>query len=178
MAFTDASDPHHWWGKKGRFGTMFGETVHVAIGVALKHGKAAGEAVAAAASLTGLSAHLPDAAEDTTRALAVLSDLGIAGTGHRYALEYPIAGLTSSGDLVAGYVDLVAFVADGMVVLDFKTDVPPDDVEGMPPRYVEQVRGYADALQRALHTGSIRAGLLFTADGVIRWLSSDDHAGA
>jgi ATP-dependent helicase/nuclease subunit A len=178
IAFTDASDPHHWWGKKGRFGTVFGETVHLAIGLALKQHHAAENAVAASALLTGLSVHLREAVEDVARALSVLSGLGIVSGGQSYALEYPIAGLASNGDLLAGYVDLVAVLAGRTVVLDFKTDLPPEDTQGLSPRYVEQVQGYADALQRALDVGPIRAGLLFTADGAIRWLSSGDHASA
>lgn len=178
IAFTDASDPRRWWGKKGRFGTVFGETVHLAIGLALKHGKAVDEAVAAAALHTGLSVHVSEAIEDATRALAVLSGLGISAGAEAYALEYPIGGLTSNGDLVAGYIDLVAVLIDGLIVLDFKTDVPPEDAEDVSPRYVEQVRGYANALQRALQVRSLRAGLLFTANGVIRWLSSGDNASA
>lgn len=176
IAFTDASDLRTRWGKKGRFGTVFGETVHLAIGVALTHGATAADAVAAAASRTGLSAHGPEAIEDARRALAVLSSLGIAAGGQSYALEYPIAGLTSSGDLMAGYIDVVAVLGEGMVVLDFKTDTPPDSFGGVLPRYVEQVRGYVEALERALHVSPIRAGLLFTADGVIHWLSSGDNA--
>jgi ATP-dependent helicase/nuclease subunit A len=171
IAFTDASDPRQWWGKKGRFGTVFGETVHLAIGLALKQGRTADEAVAAAASHTGLTAHLPEAVADASRALAVLAGLGIAAGGTSYALEYPIAGLTSCGDLVGGYVDLVATFTKETVVLDFKTDFPPSDTENVSPKYVEQVQGYAGALQRALRIDSIRAGLIFTADGVIRWLS-------
>ena len=90
-------------------------------------------------------------------------------------LEYPIAGLTTSGALVAGYVDLVAELADGLVLLDFKTDLPPATEELIPQSYVDQVRGYASVLERGLGIQPVRAGLLFTADGAVRWLSSGDN---
>jgi ATP-dependent helicase/nuclease subunit A len=175
-AFSDASDPRRWWGKNGRFGTAFGETVHIAIGLALRHERSAGAAVASAAARTGLSAHLSQAADDVRRALAALASLGIAAGQRSFSLEYPIAGLSPNGDLVAGYIDLIATLPEGTVVLDFKTDMPPADVSVILPMYVEQARGYAAALQRALQIGAVRAGLLFTADGVVRWLPSDDHS--
>jgi ATP-dependent helicase/nuclease subunit A len=176
-AFTDAADPRFWWGKQGRYGTVFGETVHLAIGFALQRGARSDEAVRDAASRTGLSAHLAEAVADTNRALGVLATLGLAADGQSYAVEYPIAGLTPGGGVVAGYIDLVAGSDAGMVILDFKTDTPPSDCQPPSPRYVEQVTGYAAALRRALDVTAIRAGLLFTADGSIHWLSSGDNAG-
>jgi ATP-dependent exoDNAse (exonuclease V) beta subunit len=84
--------------------------------------------------------------------------------------------LSPNGDLIAGYIDLVATLPGVTVVLDFKTDTPPDTVSAVLPMYVAQARGYADALQRALQSATVRAGLLFTADGAVRWLPSDDHS--
>ena len=90
-----------------------------------------------------------------------------------YRLEYPVAGVVPGGDLVAGYVDLVAALAEGSIVLDFKTDAPPASEDHIPQAYLDQVRGYAGVLEGALGTGPIRAGLLFTADGAVRWLSHE-----
>jgi len=174
-AFTQAASPRLLWGKKGRFGTVFGETVHVAIGLALRAAQGAEDAVRSAVARTHLKAHVPEAVEDVVRALAALDALGVAAGGIGYQLEYPIAGLVASGDLLAGYADLVAELPDGIVVLDFKTDIPPATEELMPQTYVDQVHGYASVLAQALDTGPIRAGLLFTADGTLRWLSSGDH---
>lgn len=175
-AFTQAASPRVLCGKKGRFGTVFGETVHLAIGLALQAGKTATDAVRSAAKRTGLVVHLKAAMEDVARALATLHALGIAEGPGACRLEYPVAGLAPSGALVAGYVDLVAELADGLVLLDFKTDFPPATEELMPQAYVDQVRGYAGVLEGGLGTRPIRAGLLFTADGAVRWLSSGDNA--
>ncbi len=175
-AFTQAASPRVLWGKRGRFGTVFGETVHLAIGLALQAGENADDAVRSAAKQTGLAAHLKAAVEDVVRALDTLHTLGIAEGSGPCRLEYPVAGLAPSGALVAGYVDLVAELADGLVLLDFKTDSPPAAEDPMPQAYVDQVRGYAGVLESGLGTGPIRAGLLFTADGAVRWLSSGDNA--
>ncbi len=172
-AFTQATSPRVLWGKKGRFGTVFGETVHVAIGIALQTGAPADDAVRSAALHTGLAAHLNAAIDDVARALVALSTLGVS---RACKLEYPVAGLAPNGALVAGYVDLVAELADGLLVLDFKTDAPPATEELIHQHYIDQVRGYASVLERALGTGPIRAGLLFTADGAVRWLSPGDNA--
>jgi ATP-dependent helicase/nuclease subunit A len=170
-AFTQAASPRAWWGKLGRFGTGFGETVHLAIGLALDTGQPAAEVVRRAVARTGLAAHRAAAVDDVTRAVAALGALGIA-PGAAYRLEYPIAGRAPGGELVAGYVDLVAALPDGLVVLDFKTDRPPTTEDLMPQPYIDQVQGYASVLERALGTAPIRRGLLFTADGAVRWLAS------
>jgi ATP-dependent helicase/nuclease subunit A len=175
-AFTQAASQRLLWGKKGRFGSVFGDTVHMAIGLVLQATKTAEDAVRTAAARTALTAHVPEAVEDVVRALATLHTLGVSAGEGAYRLEYPVAGLAPGGDLVAGYVDLVVERADGIVVLDFKTDAPPETEDGILQKYVDQVRGYAGVLEQALGIGPIRAGLLFTADGGVRWLSSGDPA--
>jgi len=175
IAFADASSPRALWGKKGRFGTVFGETVHLAIGTALRSRMTVDKSVARAAKQTGLSSNLMEATEDVTRALVALALLGIA-PGGSFELEYPLAGVSPTGQLVAGYVDLIAKTNE-TILLDFKTDTPPSAGESIAQRYVDQVRGYATVLEKAMNT-HIRAGLLFTADGAVRWLSSGDNDGS
>ena len=173
IAFSEASSPRVLWNKKGRFGTVFGETVHLAIGFALQSRIGSNDAVQRAVCQTGLPANLTEAVDDVSRALATLAGLGVmAETPHE--VEYPIAGLSAAGSLVSGYVDLIAPAGEGTLLLDFKTDVPPVDGQPISQRYIDQVRGYADVLERAL-ARPVRAGLLFTADGVVRWLSSGDN---
>ena len=174
IAFTDATTPRALWGKKGRFGSVFGETVHVAIGLALRMRTNISEAVGVAAKRTGLADKLVEAGEDVTRALAALATLGIGPT---FELEYPVSGLSAGGELVSGYVDLLAVVDARTLLIDFKTDAPPPSGEAPPPRYVAQVGGYADVVGRAFRV-PVEAGLLYTADGVIRWLSPGDHGGS
>lgn len=171
IAFTQAASPRLWWGKRGRHGTTFGQTVHAAIGAVLTGPRTLDEAVQAAATRHGLDTHLREAREDVARALDTLRSLRIDEAPH--CLEYAIAGVSPGGGLIAGYADLVVVPPAGpLLIIDFKTDAPPSAFAPIPRSYVEQVHGYAHALERALALASPpRAGLLFTADGEIRWLS-------
>jgi ATP-dependent helicase/nuclease subunit A len=70
-----------------------------------------------------------------------------------------------------GYVDLVAADGRGLAVIDFKTDAPPaGDVATTHPAYVEQVRSYARLLEElgVAAAGTVRAGLLFSAEDQVR----------
>lgn len=65
--------------------------------------------------------------------------------------------------VVQGVVDLVAFMPDGLWVLDFKTDsVPPAGVGERVIRYEPQVRAYAAALAKVYRTPVANAWLYFT----------------
>jgi ATP-dependent helicase/nuclease subunit A len=163
-----------WKERKGRFGAEFGETVHLAIGKALRDpALAAADAVARAADETGLTNHLAEAAEDVARALAALEHEGLRRVpGEDLRLEYPVAAGRDTV-LLTGYIDLLAARDGELVVLDFKTDAPPPgEVTATHPAYVEQVRSYERILvELGLGAeGRVRGGLLFTADGGVRWV--------
>jgi ATP-dependent helicase/nuclease subunit A len=73
---------------------------------------------------------------------------------------------------MSGYVDLLGLKGDRLIVLDFKTDRPPTGaVEQSYPQYVAQVLAYGQLLTDGglAGAGQLRCGLLFTADGEIRW---------
>ena len=73
----------------------------------------------------------------------------------------------------SGYIDLVAVTNGRVDVIDFKTDMPPPgSVEQTYPKYITQVRIYGKLLEAAgvLKDRRLRCGLLFTADGTIRWI--------
>jgi ATP-dependent exoDNAse (exonuclease V) beta subunit len=142
--------------------------VHQAIGLALE-GASVVEAVTRAAAAAGLERHLAEAGADVGRALATLATLGIVPGASTYRLEYPVAGVVRSGALAAGYVDIVATTDAGPILLDFKTDLASAEV--LAP-YVDQVSGYARVIARAFESPRLRAGLLFTFDGHVHWLSS------
>ena len=115
-----------WKDRESRFGNVFGETVHLAIGVALRAPGARG-ATRSHASRRRLACteHLSDAAEDVARALAALEREGLRRVpGDDLRLEYPIA-TGEAGKLLLGYLDLLATKDGGVVVVDFKTDAPP-----------------------------------------------------
>jgi len=161
--------------REGRFGLAFGETVHLAIGAALREPSLVpGEAVARAARETGLAENWATAAEDVARALSALEREGLRrAPGSDLRLEYPVAG-ARPGALLSGYVDLLAARDGELLVLDFKTDAPPaGDVRISHPAYVEQVRSYGRILVELglAPEGKVRCGLLFTGDGGLRWVS-------
>jgi ATP-dependent helicase/nuclease subunit A len=160
--------------REGRFGRLFGDTVHLAIGQALRQpGLASGDAVARAAGRTGLARHLAEAAEDVGRALRALEAEGLRRPpGPDLRLEYPVAAARGEA-LLSGYVDLVARRGEETVVVDFKTDAPPrGELAASHPAYLEQVRSYGRILVElgVAREGMVRCGLLFTTDGVIRWV--------
>jgi ATP-dependent helicase/nuclease subunit A len=161
--------------RKSRFGRVFGDTVHLAIGLALRDSAlAVAAAVARAAAATGLAERRAEAAEDVARALAALAKAGLRrAPGSDLQLEYPVA-IAADGKLVQGYVDLLGFRDGRLAVVDFKTDAPPaGDVHATHAAYVEQVRSYARMLVAlgAAPDGSVDAGLLFTAEDAVRWIA-------
>jgi ATP-dependent helicase/nuclease subunit A len=163
-----------WTERESRYGNVFGHTVHLAIGAALREpGLPAREAVARAARSTGLAEHVAEAAEDVARALAALEPEGLRRVpGPDLRLEYPIA-TGEDGLLLQGYVDLLSARDGGVVVVDFKTDAAPRGfVAEAYPAYVEQVREYGRILVKLglAKAGAVRCGLLFTADGGLRWV--------
>jgi len=163
--------------REGRFGRRFGETVHLAIGLALSPGAPdLWAAVEQASRVFGLSHHVEVAAEDVVRALAALEGAGLRrAPGPDLRLEYPVA-LSRDGKMFVGYVDLVGVTGDRLAIVDFKTDPPPrGDVADTYPEYVEQVRSYAAILEAlgVSDKGSTRVGLLFTAERAIRWVGPD-----
>ncbi len=162
--------------REGRFGSVFGHTVHHAIGLVLRDpALAVPDAVARAGSVYGLTDHLPEAVADVERALEALRREGIDGpTGTRLQVEYSVAGSWDGGQLLSGYIDLVAMKDDRLDVIDFKTDAPPSrTAEHAFPEYAAQVRIYAQLLDGAGIRGArMRCGLLFTGDGIIRWVGT------
>ena len=161
--------------REGRYGSLFGSAVHHAIGLMLRsNGVTVRDAVQRAAKLYGLAEHLDEAVADVERALQALKAASLIGPSIAdFQLEYPVVGRWTDGQLASGYIDLVA-VEDGRVdVIDFKTDTPlAGAIEQTYPKYVAQVRIYGKLLETAglLKDKHLRCGLLFTADGSIRWI--------
>ena len=110
-----------------------------------------------------------------TRAIAALRAEGLfRQPGLDLQLEYPIAGAAENGLLLGGYIDLIVVTQGQITILDFKTDAPPvEGIENVYPEYAAQVSTYASLVEAAsvAAPGQVRCGLLFAADGQIRWLS-------
>jgi ATP-dependent helicase/nuclease subunit A len=156
--------------REGRYGPLFGDTVHRAIGLALTKKLAPIEAVGRSARATGLREHLTEAGMDVVRALEALGQAGLS-TATTIRLEYPV-GMVEAGRLLTGYVDLVASVGDRAIVIDFKTDrAPKEAARDSYPQYVAQVAAYVQMLAAAGVAGNdLRGGLLWTETGTIEWL--------
>jgi len=164
--------------RRGRYGPDFGTTVHIAIGIALRDPMVdAAAAVARAIATTALAHHVGDAIEDVRRTLAALEQEGLRrAPGPDLRLEYPVAYPDGDGNLVVGQIDLVSVTPETLTILDFKTDAPPAPertIEQAVPAYVEQLRLYAGLLQQVgiRNEHDVRCGLLFAAEGVVRWVT-------
>ena len=169
----DVEEPAQRKPREGRFGHLFGSAVHQAIGLLLRDpALGPAEAVRRAATRVGLSEHLDEAVADVGRAWQALQAEGLARPpGPDLQLEYPVAAPWPDGSLLMGYVDLVGAAADRLDVLDFKTDAPPAGLGGGCLSRVRQPgRLYGRLLPGVLGGRRLRLGLLFTADGGIRWV--------
>ena len=176
----EALDPQSRKPHPGRFGNVFGTTVHEAIGRVLRDpALSASEAVARAALRTGLTEHVEEAAADVTRALQALRAEGLLRPlGPSLQIEYPIAAGADGGLLVGGYIDLLSATDACLDLIDFKTDQPPNGpVEVTYSTYLAQVQAYGRHLDAAELRGDrrFRCGLLFTADGSLRWIAPAPH---
>jgi ATP-dependent helicase/nuclease subunit A len=168
---TQEAEPIAHEPSEGRYGPVFGSVVHRALQLVLERGLALEPAVRAAAREIGMAEGIEIALEDVRRAHVALREAGLLE--HPLRVEYPIAGASGSGSLLAGYIDLVIASPEGPVVIDFKTDaVPRGDLGVVYPMYVAQVRTYGMLLADSGVAGQqqVRTGLLFTADGGLRWV--------
>ncbi|MDQ3341051.1 MAG: UvrD-helicase domain-containing protein [Myxococcota bacterium] len=150
--------------RASRFGPVFGDVVHQAIGLVLTKQWPATRAVEATANALDLTEHREDAVKDVERAVASLVESNLVGGGCTTRLEYPIA-VARDGQLVVGYIDFLSAFEANIVVIDFKTDQAVADALESYPEYARQLRAYAEV------TRATRAGLLFTATGELAWLA-------
>ena len=160
---------------EGRFGPTFGTVVHEAIALTF-HNEALSpaQAVAIAAREHQLEVHLDDATTDVARTRAALEAEGLRDTGVKLRLEYPVISKGPEGEMLLGYVDLVA-VRDGkLIIIDFKSDQPPKSGSAAEfPQYVKQVKLYGALLSEALGMRETAGALLFTATGQVCWCEGD-----
>jgi ATP-dependent exoDNAse (exonuclease V) beta subunit len=164
--------------RESRFGNVFGQTVHLAIGICLRDlAVDAAGAVARAARETGLAEHVTEAVGDVERTMETLRRERLAGP-HGIAVEFPVAGPGPDGSLLVGYIDLVSMDARRLRVIDFKTDAPPrGPVEQMYSGYAAQVALYAKLLAQSPHMREleVQLALLFTADGSMHEIPRPAH---
>ena len=158
-----------------RFGPVFGRLVHRALDLALSGATGSvNDIVRLAQAELPTDQFLQTACEDADRALAALRAHGItADAGWTLRTEYPLVMLRADGKLMSGFVDLLGRRADDIVLIDFKTDTPrTGPLRSAYPTYARQLSLYAEALGATgwLAGRRLRAALLLTATGELRWL--------
>jgi hypothetical protein len=165
-------DPTRCKPRDGRHGPAFGATVHRALTLLLS--RRAGNpdgATRQAAREHALEQHMESALHDVVRSHDALRDGGLLE--HPSWLLYPISGALDAHTLVSGFIDLVVATPDELIAIDLKSDASPhSDIETEYARDVAQLRAHARLLERseAARGRAVRLALLFSADGVLRWL--------
>ncbi len=162
----EADEAPPW--RRGRAGTAIGRAVHAVLQTV---DLATGAGIDATARAQALAEGVPDR-EEEIRALATAALEApfvrdtVTGAWPRWR-EVPVAVLVD-GVLVEGFIDLLVETPDGLVVVDWKTDVvrTTADVESALTRYRLQGATYALALEAALGRPVVRCTFVFVgADG-------------
>jgi ATP-dependent helicase/nuclease subunit A len=110
--------------------------------------------------------------EDAEAALAevaaVLAHPALAGAfGGESRAEVPITGRVA-GMIVGGVVDRISVGADGVTILDYKTDRrPPATAEAAPVSYLRQMAAYRAVVGAALPGRAVRCVLVWTVGAVV-----------
>jgi hypothetical protein len=150
---------------KGRYGTAVGRAVHAVLQtIDLATGAGLDAAVAAQAAAEGVFGFEPRIAELAGAALA--SDTVHAAVAGRYWREIYVAVPGADGRLLEGYVDLLFERADGLVVVDYKTDAvgSTTDIDHKVTHYRLQGAAYARAVAHATGRPVVECVFLFLTD--------------
>jgi ATP-dependent helicase/nuclease subunit A len=156
----DATDTEPW--KKGRAGTSVGRAVHAVlqtIDLATGDGlEPTARAQAVAEGIADEGAHIAQLVE-SARSSAVVQEAVRSG---RYWREVYV-GAALEGMLVEGFIDLLYESADGLVVIDYKTDSARDlaAIERSMEKYRLQGAAYALALEQAVGRPVTRVVFVF-----------------
>lgn len=150
--------------QRGRGGTALGRAVHATLQtVDLATGAGLEETARAQAAAEGI----PERADQVvarSRAALTSSAAKEAATARHWRELY--VGAPVGDKTVEGYIDLLYESADGLVLVDWKTDslgAHADEVE-ITARYARQLGAYADVLHQALGKSVARAVLVFLSD--------------
>ena len=136
--------------RRGRAGTALGRAVHA---VLQSIDLATGAGLEGAARAQAAAEGIPDRSDEVARRVKAALDApsvreAVAGRYWREVyIAAPVEGVT-----VEGFIDLLYETADGLVVVDYKTDTVPseEDVAAAMKRYRLQGAAYALALQETL----------------------------
>jgi len=162
---------------KGRYGTAIGRAVHGVL-QSVDLGTGAGLAAAVAAQV------LVEGVADHADLVAQLAGAAISSDIVRHAATRPHWRETYVGTVVGdrvldGVVDLLYRDADGLVIVDYKTDAAPADaLDARVWHYRPQLAAYAVAVAAATGETVSRCVLLFLSPAGAHERSVDDLAGA
>jgi ATP-dependent exoDNAse (exonuclease V) beta subunit len=150
--------------QKGRYGTAVGRAVH---GVLQTCDLVTGRDIEAGAAAQAAAEGILDREQIVARLArsAITSPTVGAAVQRRYWRELFVAAPV--GDrLLEGYIDLLYESDDGLVVVDYKTDVVADeaDLEAKVARYGVQAAAYAIAVEAATGITVARAVLVFLTE--------------
>jgi ATP-dependent exoDNAse (exonuclease V) beta subunit len=165
-------------GRRGRAGTSIGRAVHAVLQSAdLTTGRDVTALARAAAAAEGVDER---AAEVERLVRAALGSPAVAdAVASRYWRELYV-GAPVGETLLEGFIDLLYESPDGLVVVDYKTDALPSEVEidRALDRYRWQGGAYAVALERSLGRPVARCTFVFLAGGQARQRDLPDLRGA
>jgi ATP-dependent helicase/nuclease subunit A len=151
--------------QRGRAGTALGRAVHAVLQT-IDLGTGAGveataRAQALAEGLAGREAEIRELVESVLASPAVQS-----AAAAKHWREVPV-GAPIDGVLVEGFIDLLYEGADGLVVVDYKTDLLPTEsaLDAALARYTLQGAAYSLALEAALGTPVAHCVFVFARPG-------------
>lgn len=162
--------------QKGRYGSAIGRAVHGALQtVDLATGAGLAAACAAQAAAEGVLGK--ESVIEALAQAALDSDTVRIAAQHRHWREVYV-GIPYEDGVLEGYIDLLHEDADGLVIVDYKTDAWRTELEldAKVDRYGVQLRVYADAVREAVGRPVARAKLLFLRqrDAVLRDVALSD----
>jgi ATP-dependent exoDNAse (exonuclease V) beta subunit len=160
---TEAETPA--W-RRGRAGTSIGRAVHATLQTI---DLADPRDLADTASAQAWAEEIPTLEADVVALVESVLAAPIvrtAATGARHWREVPVAAVVD-GVTIEGFVDLLVEGPDGLVVVDYKTDRPPDDrsLDELMAKYRVQGAAYALALERVLGRPVARCAFVFARVG-------------
>ncbi|HLK44893.1 MAG TPA: 3'-5' exonuclease [Acidimicrobiales bacterium] len=159
--------------QKGRYGTSIGRAVHAVLQtVDLATGAGLPEAAAAQAAAEEV---LGREALVTALARSALESALVRDAATRPHWREVYVGAPVGEGVVEGYIDLLVRADDGLVIVDYKTDVVRGDadLDAKVERYRPQLAAYAAAMEAAVGEPVARAVLLFLSTDGARAVTVD-----
>jgi ATP-dependent helicase/nuclease subunit A len=148
--------------QRGRAGTSVGRAVHAVLQtIDLKTGTGGEDAARAQAYAEGIPSRGPEILELVENARKAKTVRAAVASG-RYWREVYVAA-ECDGVTVEGFIDLLYESAEGLVIVDYKTDAVPDEttMAAATERYRLQGAAYAVAVEQALGRPVARCVFVF-----------------